>query len=117
MEQNDKPKIKASYIKEIIDSIEWPEDLKNMDIIEKYKMALIIQQNLQLSRTFELLAIAVGLDADENSEEDIEEAKTKSLVCPTCSKGVVPDRMGYCPNCCTDLRMQFAAMALSQKKG
>jgi hypothetical protein len=124
----DKPqKLSASYLKEIIGSIEWPDELKDLPIAEKYKMALHIQQNLQMARMFDMLAIATGLvegdeipDPDgqigEVSDKKMEEGLRNSMLCGACGEGVVPNRMGYCPRCGNDLRKQHASEILNKGK-
>ena len=92
-------------------------------------IALLVQQNLLLTRVFDMLRIAVGLTEEESpqssgdldnptGEKDAvqtQEAMKKSTVCGRCGKGVVPDSMGYCPRCRNDLRTQIQMESINRK--
>lgn len=94
----------------------------NIECSELYKrmlIGLLTQINLQLSKMNQLLEIATGVDVDEqNIGEDAQYNgistdnssldTSASVMCGACGKGVLPNRMGYCPKCGNDLRKQYS---------
>ncbi len=123
--------LRPEYISEIMDSIEWPDNLKDIPIGMKCLIAMQVQMNLQQARMFDLLRIATGMteegDMPDESSDSVQsnsqistvdkmiaEGLKKSTVCGTCGVGVVPTEMGYCPKCKSDLKRQLA-MELQNK--
>jgi hypothetical protein len=125
--------LRPEYIKEIMDSIEWPKELEAIPIGMKCLIAMQVQMNLQQARMFDLLRIATGMVEDNDPDDSvansdrvqtesantdvdkmISEGLAKGTVCGTCGKGVVPNQMGYCPLCKNDLKKQLA-MELQNK--
>lgn len=116
-------RINPEYFQQAIDSIEWPVELKGASYYSKLSIALICQNNLLMSRMFDMLAIACGLadDPDISSEapdismdDQIKQKMKQSTICGQCGQGVIPDRMGYCPKCHNDLKTQIAQELINQ---
>jgi NADH pyrophosphatase NudC (nudix superfamily) len=119
-------KLRVTYLKDIMESLEWPEELLYLPLAERYKIALVVQQNLQMARMFDLLMIATGVDLEESGAcpapetnlaaiaDELSEQKQSSMMCGACGKGVLPNRMGYCPKCGNDLRKQYSQEILSK---
>lgn len=116
---------KTSYLKEVIESTDYPEEFKKASEVDKAIAALLIQINLQLTRVFDMLRIATGYteypedngnisnndseDESNKSREKLIEEKIKTgIICGSCGKGVKPTSMGYCPKCNNDLKKQIA---------
>jgi hypothetical protein len=118
------------YIKKACDAIDWRQVPTNEEEKQNIMIALLVQINLQLSRLSNLLMIATGVNniedehgnnekmsdiaendvgnTAENINKSVEEALEKNVVCGMCGQGVLPDKLGYCPNCKNDLKQQIA---------
>jgi len=61
---------------------------------DKIIISLMIEQNATLALTCQLLMKALRLE--EGPESNL-------IFCPKCKHEILPNPMGYCPNCKTDL--------------
>lgn len=103
--------IPEDYIEKVVNACPISDELISYDTAYRRMMVgLITQQNLLLDKMCNLLMISTGLmDHDisidnPDSDDTIEKAVGNSMVCNNCSQVVVPDALGYCPKCKTDLR-------------
>ncbi|MDD1468531.1 hypothetical protein MEO43_25390 [Dolichospermum sp. ST_sed5] len=84
---------------------------------ENLVIGLMVQINLQLSQVRDLLLVATGLDKEDIPENDPSKISdvpvSKGMVCGVCGKGIIPDAMGYCPICNSDLNQQFGRPKLN----
>jgi hypothetical protein len=83
---------------------------------EKYIISLLTQNNLLLDKLCTIMLVATGLDKSDIGEitkDDVEDMVGKSTMCGQCGKVVIPNDMGYCPNCKNDLKRQIAQEAIN----
>lgn len=77
---------------------------------------LLVQNNLLLDKLCSIMLVAAGLDTSDVpniTNEDAKELVGKSVMCPECRNIVLPNALGYCPKCRSDLRAQFNKEAIS----
>ena len=139
-----KYKLDKEYLQKILDSIDIPDSTVDpLTHGDKLIISVLVQQNLLLARLTDLLMIATGLtpytdnklsddifgvghdipgtdhdipDASDDKDEVIDKALSKSVVCGHCGFGVVPNKLGYCPKCMNDLKLQIAQELLNKKQ-
>jgi hypothetical protein len=123
--------IDPDYLEKVRDAVEFPMGIGHTEGDRwRVLVALLVQQNLLLTRVFDMLRIAVGLTEEnlpqstENLDNPTDEkagdavqptSNIRGTVCGRCQKGVVPDSMGYCPACRNDLRTQVQMEFLNRK--
>jgi hypothetical protein len=116
------PKLPPEYLQKVMEvwkDCNWPtvegEEYSSEDVV----VALLMQNNMLLDKMCNLLLLATGMtdhdipDDTPITMQDIEEAVGKNTVCGQCGRGVVPNKMGYCPKCGMDLRQQLARESMT----
>jgi hypothetical protein len=111
-------------LEEITKGVQFHDEQEYTNFLLEHLLAQQLQTTMQLSKMNTLLMIATGnLDEDipdgvaEISATDTPKVKvdSRTTVCGKCGKGVVPDRLNYCPNCKQDLTRQLMAEGKLQK--
>lgn len=106
-------KLRDDYLSKVMEAINI-KDAKEFTDTELL-IGLLSQANLLLDKMCNLMFIATGLNVDDIPEDlafTQDSLKSKiglQVICGQCGKGVVPDRMGYCPLCKNDLSKQVAS--------
>ena len=88
-------KADKEFFDEILGRVDWDYFLPDViDLKDKITIAMLIELNATQALMCNLL--------NENMEDN-NRAGADCVICPDCKNEVVPDALGYCPKCKSDL--------------
>lgn len=98
---DDSKKIRKEFFDELIYRLDDKVEMlvkKNEGYRDVLMVALLTELNLNISKLNFLMMRAMDISEDNVSKEE-----PKKFICPYCKKKVLPNNLGYCPNCNGDL--------------